>query len=142
MKETIQKRGLPGTLCGVFYGCLCIFSLVMGLYYWIFAPDLSMIELSRNMTDRLSSVFSAPLTTVFGILTFSVGILQGLASYAILKATKKSLYRYAVGFTVFSLLSCSSKLLMSVNAFSIVKIVCYTAILVILLATKIRKAYR
>jgi len=132
---------VPLSLCGIFYGALCIFSLVMGIYTMC-CTELNMIEMSQEAVQELCDKLNTNeqmLCVYFGLLTFIVGVVQGISSYGIWKGNSNGLYWFAVGFTVFSLLSCSSKLFMSVNAFSIVKIVCYVLVLAVLLSRSSRE---
>ena len=135
MKE-INKLGLLRFLCGLFYSGLCIFSIIVGLYYCISNNALNQIELSQTALDTMTRVIPVSVSLFFGILTILVGIAQGVSAYGIFSIASPKLYRFAVGFTVFSLLSCSSKLFMSINAFSICKIVAYIAVLFILIKNR------
>jgi len=121
--------------CGLFYSILCIFSIVSGIVQ-ICSSDLAAIELNDAMISAIQGALTSTGLTIgvfFGLVTILVGILQGLAAFAIWKGHSKIGYWYALGFTVFSLLSCSSKLFMSVNLFSIAKIIVYILVIVILI---------
>ena len=82
------------------------------------------------------------ITAFFGIVTIVVGVLQGLAAFSIWKGKSMLGYRYVIGFTIFSLLSCSSKLFMSVNLFSIAKITAYILVIIILVMSASRAYFR
>ena len=91
-------------LCGVFYAVLCVFSIVTGLMYAGGKRKLNPLELS----DQFMSRYSDPeklrsFTMKMGWVTFAVGIVQGITSFAILRKGSPVLYGIALGFTLFSL---------------------------------------
>ena len=73
-----------------------------------------------------------------GWITFAVGIVQGITSYAILHRHSTVLYWIALGFTLFSIASVSVKLKGKINLFPVLKSIAYTAILIILLLSSAR----
>ena len=68
-----------------------------------------------------------------GLVTFIVGIVQGITAYAILNANSKVFFIIALGFTIISIASVLFKLKGKINAFPIVKLVFYVMILITLL---------
>jgi len=129
------KCPIPLSICAVFYAILCIFSIVVGIIT-ISSGSFSVIELNQDAVSLIENALSTINTgtaVFFGLITIVVGILQGLASAFILLGHSRIGFWYAIGFTLFSLLSCSSKLFMSVNLFSIAKIAAYILVLVFLL---------
>ena len=126
-------------LCGVFYAVLCVFSIVTGLMYAGGKRKLNPLELS----DQFMSRYSDPeklrsFTMKMGWVTFAVGIVQGITSFAILRKGSPVLYGIALGFTLFSLASVSFKLKGKINAFPVLKGIAYIAILIILLLPGVR----
>jgi len=129
--------------CGIFYTILCIFSIVSGIIQ-ICSPNLASVELNEAMISTIQAFLDSTGITInrfFGIITILVGLLQGLAALAIWKGESKFGYWYTMGFTIFSLLSCSSKLFMSINFFSITKIIAYLLVIVILLLSVSRAQF-
>ena len=121
-------------LCGIFYAVLCIFSIVTGRMYASGKKDLNPLELSDKFMSRYSdSVKLRTFTIKMGWVTFFVGIVQGIASLAIIKGSNAAFYWIALGFTLFSIASVAFKLKGKINAFPILKCIAYVAILVILL---------
>ena len=135
MENTMQFfENIPLTLCGFFYAVLCIFSIVTGLIYMSGKKELNPLELSDDFVKRLDDPEKMrSFTKKMGLVTFFVGIIQGLTSYAILKGRTPVFYWIALGFTVFSICSVGYKLKGKINAFPLLKLVCYLAVLVILL---------
>ena len=137
-----NEPGIPLILCGVFYGGLCIFSLVTGLIYMSGRKELTPVELSDSLMERLSDPKKRRnFARKMGLVTFIVGIAQGLASMAILKSRTPFSYRFSLGFTVFSIVSVLIKLKNRVNAFPLAKLAAYSAILVILLLGSTRALF-
>ncbi len=129
-------------LSGIFYAVLCIFSIVTGIIYMTGKKELNPIELSDSFMQRLSDEEKKKaFTKKMGLVTFIVGVAQGITSFAILKAGTKAFYGIALGFTIFSIASVSVKLKGKVNAFPIIKFVFYMAILVILLLARTRALF-
>lgn len=121
-------------LCAAFYALLCVFSIVTGIIYMAGKRELNPVELPDSFVDKLSSQDKlAAFARKMGFVTFVVGIVQGLTSYAILCGGSPALYALALGFTIFSICSVAFKLKGKVNAFPLMKLVFYVAILVVLL---------
>ena len=122
------------TLCGVFYGVLCVFSIVTGLMYAFGRRKLNPLELSDRFMSRFTDEEKLKRFTVkMGWVTFFVGIVQGMTSFAVFRRHSPALYAIAIGFTVFSIASAAWKLKGKFNAFPFLKCIAYAAILIILL---------
>ena len=65
-----------------------------------------------------------------GLVTFFVGIVQGLTAYSIFI---NKCYVLSIGFTIFSIFSVSFKLKSKINIFPILKSLAYVSILIILI---------
>ena len=121
-------------LCGIFYSVLCIFSIVTGIMYMSGKKELNPIELSDNILKKISSTEKKQkFTKRMWLVTFLVGILQGLTAYSLLFLTNKNLYYFAIWFTIFSIISVLFKLKWKTNTFSTIKLLFYITILVILI---------
>ena len=136
------SSNLPLLFCGVFYAVLCVFSIVTGLIYMSGKRELNPLELPdsfvRNLRDpEEKKRFAARM----GLLTFVVGIIQGITSYSILAGRSPFFYGIAFGFNLFSIFSVLFKLRGKINAFPLMKLCFYLAILVILLLPGIRALY-
>ena len=121
-------------LCGIFYAVLCVFSIVTGLMYASGKKKLNPLELS----DKFMSRYTDPdrlmrFTIKMGWVTFLVGIVQGITSFAILHRHSAVFYWNALAFTLFSIASVAWKLKGKINAFPVLKCIAYTAILVVLI---------
>ena len=129
-------------LCGIIYAVLCIFSIVTGLIYVNGRKELNPLELSDRFMKKLSDPEKRKRFTIkMGWVTFFVGIIQGITSFAIIKAGSPVFYWIALGFTVFSICSVAFKLKGKVNAFPLLKCVVYVAILFVLLLEKTRELF-
>ena len=129
-------------LCGAFYALLCVFSIVTGLMYAGGNRKLNPLELSDKFMRRYADPAKLKRFTVkMGWVTFAVGIVQGIAAYALFRKGSPALYGIALGFTVFSILSVAFKLKGKINAFPILKCAAYAAILVILLLPAARALF-
>ena len=129
-------------LSGIFYAVLCIFSIVTGIIYMTGKKELNPLELSDQFMKKLSDEDKRKaFAKKMGLVTFIVGIVQGITSYAILKAHHPAFYYIALGFTIFSIGSVSVKLKGKVNAFPIMKFVFYMAILFVLLLKSTREMF-
>ena len=122
------------TICGFFYALLCVFSIVTGLMYASGKKKLNPLELS----DKFMSRYTDPdrlmrFTIKMGWVTFLVGIVQGITSFAILHRHNAVLYWIALAFTLFSIASVAWKLKGKINAFPVLKCIAYTSILVVLI---------
>ena len=121
-------------LCGLFYALLCVFSIVTGLIYAAGKRKLNPLELSEKTVSKLDTEEKkTAFAKKMGVVTFIVGIVQGITAFAILKGGSLALYTIAVGFTLFSIASVAVKLKGKINAFPILKAVCYVTILVVLI---------
>ena len=126
-------------ICSMFYAVLCIFSIVTGLMYAGGKKKLNPIELSDRFMSRYSDQEKIrKFTMKMGWVTFAIGILQGIASFAIYRGNSTAFYGIALGFTLFSILSVALKLRGKVSAFPILKGVAYVAILIVLLLPSAR----
>ena len=118
-------------ISGIFYGVLCIFSIVTGIIYMSGKRKLNPLELPDKFVKKLEN---ENLTKRFafdaGLLTFVVGIVQGITSYSLIT---KSNYYIALGFTIFSICSVAFKLKGKINIFPLLKSIAYISILVVLL---------
>ena len=130
----LQFENVSLMLSGIFYAVLCVFSIVTGLIYMSGKKELNPLELPDNFVEKLSDPEKKKRFTVrMGLLTFVVGIFQGVTAYAILNGDGPVFYWIALGFTVFSICSVGFKLKGKLNAFPLMKLAVYAAILVILL---------
>ena len=121
-------------LCGIFYAVLCVFSIVTGLMYASGKKKLNPLELSDKFMSRYTDSDRLKRFTIkMGWVTFLVGIVQGITSFAILHRHNAVLYWIALAFTLFSIASVAWKLKGKINAFPVLKCIAYTAILVVLL---------
>ena len=122
---------------GIFYGVLCIFSIVTGLIYMSGKRKLNPLELSDKFVEKLKNEnLTKRFTFDAGLLTFVVGIVQGITSYSLF--VRKSLFNYyfALGFTIFSIGSVAFKLKGKINIFPLLKSIAYILILILLLLNK------
>lgn len=129
-------------MCGFFYAVLCIFSLVTGVIYMSGKKKLNPLELPDNFIER----FKTPeeemkFTRKMGLVTFIVGIVQGITSYCLLLGNRPIHYWFALGFTVFSICSAAFKLKGKINAFPLIKLFFYAVILVILMLNTTRSVF-
>ena len=129
-------------ICGIFYAVLCVFSIVTGLMYAGGNKRLNPLELS----DRFMSRYSDPeklrkFTRKMGWVTFFVGIVQGITSFAILAGKRMVHYGIALGFTLFSIASVAMKLKGKINIFPILKSIAYVAVLIVLLLPAVRSRF-
>ena len=121
-------------LCGIFYAVLCVFSIVTGLMYASGKKKLNPLELSEKFMSRYTDSDKLKRFTIkMGWVTFLVGIVQGITSFAILHRHNAVLYWIALAFTLFSIASVAWKLKGKINAFPVLKYITYAAILVVLL---------
>ena len=138
----LDSRNILLILCAVFYAVLCIFSIVTGIMYMSGKRELNPIELPDSFVEGLSDrAKRASFAKKMGLLTFVVGIVQDLTSYAILRGGSPGYYWLALGFTVFSICSVAFKLKGKVNAFPLLKLVCYLAILIVLVLGSTRALF-
>ncbi len=93
--------------------------------------ELNPLELSDNFVKKLK--FKNKLSSfakTMGLVTFIVGIVQGLTAYSIFI---DKYYVLSIGFTIFSILSVAIKLKSKINLFPILKSIAYISILVVLI---------
>lgn len=135
-------NNLPLVFCGIFYAVLCIFSIVTGVIYMSGKKELNPLELSDGFVARLNSPEKRlQFTRRMGLVTFIVGIVQGVTAWSILRGRSQVYYWIAVGFTVFSICSVVFKLKNKINAFPLLKLICYALILLILLLESTRALF-
>ncbi|MBR2991345.1 MAG: hypothetical protein IKF51_07800 [Solobacterium sp.] len=129
-------------LCGVFYGVLCIFSIVTGLMYAGGKRELNPLELSDSFNARLSDPQKRKaFARKMGWVTFAVGIVQGITAYALFRRHGALMYGIALGFTLFSIASVSFKLKGKISLFALLKSAAYAAILIVLVLGGTRMLY-
>lgn len=130
------------TLCGIFYALLCVFSIVTGILYMSGKRELNPLELPDSFVQQLSSENKLErFAKRMGLVTFVVGIVQGLTAYAFIVGRSPVFYWIALGFTVFSICSVAFKLRGKINAFPLLKLAAYVAILIVLLLGSTRALY-
>ena len=119
---------------GLFYSVLCVFSIVTGIMYMSGKRKLNPLELSDRFVEKLKNdnmvdrfAFDA------GLLTFVVGVVQGITAYSLFARKGAFNYYMALGFTIFSIGSVAFKLKGKINIFPLLKSVAYVAILIVLL---------
>jgi len=138
----VESQNIPLILCGVFYAVLCVFSIVTGLIYMSGKKKLNPLELPDSFVEKLSDPQKKrAFTRKMGFVTFVVGIVQGLTAFCILKGNAPIFYWIALGFTIFSIGSVVFKLKGKINAFPLLKLAAYLAILVILLSGSTRTLF-
>lgn len=127
---------------GIFYGVLCVFSIVTGIIYMSGKRKLNPLELPDKFVEKLKDNNQIKRFTFdAGLLTFVVGVVQGITSYSLLLRKGVVNYYIALGFTVFSIGSVAFKLKGKINIFPLLKSVAYIAILIILLLTKTKALF-
>lgn len=137
-----QSPSVPLILCGAFYTLLCVFSMVTGLIYVSGKKQLNPLELSDRFMEKLADPEKRRRFTVrMGFVTFVVGLVQGLTAFALFRAGSPRLYGIALGFTVFSIASVGFKLKGKINAFPLLKLGAYMAILIVLLLGSTRSLF-
>ncbi len=134
---TVGTGSIVLMLCAAFYALLCVFSIVTGLIYMSGKRELNPLELSDNFMKKLSDPEKrAAFAKKMGAVTFVVGIVQGITSFAIFRRSSRVLYWVALGFTVFSIGSVVVKLKGKINTFPLMKFFAYVSILIALLVKK------
>ncbi len=129
-------------LCGVFYLILCIFSFVTGLIYMSGKRELNPLELSDRTLSKLSDPEKKKaFAKKMGLVTFIVGIVQGLTALAIFLHKGILSYALALGFTLFSIASVSFKLKGRISSFALIQAFFYISILIILLLCRSRSLF-
>lgn len=123
----------------VFYAVLCVFSIVTGMIYASGKRRLNPLELSDKFMEKLSEPEKLRRFTIrMGFVTFVVGIVQGLTAFAIFRGIW---FLLALGFTLFSVASVCFKLKGKINAFPLLKLAAYLAILTVLIISRIKGLY-
>lgn len=98
---------------------------------------LNPLELSDKYVEKLKNGNKLEqFTKRMGFVTFVVGIVQGLTSYAIILGRGIGFYALAIGFTIFSICSVLFKLKGKISTFPLMKLVFYLAILIVLIVYK------
>ena len=134
--------GVLRAVCGAFYGVLCVFSVVTGLIYMSGRRALNPLELSDAFVAKLATEEKKrAFAKRMGLVTFVVGIVQGVTAISLFRAGSPALYWIALGFTLFSIASVAFKLKGKVSAFPLVKLAAYLAILAVLLLGGTRAAF-
>lgn len=128
----IEANNIPMILCGIFYAVLCIFSIVTGIMYARGKRELNPLELSERFVAKMDEEELAAFARKMGWVTFVVGIVQGVTSFAILKGKSIVLYIIAIGFTLFSIASVIFKLKGRISLFAVLKMIAYFLILIAL----------
>ena len=127
-------NSIPLVLCGAFYSLLCVFSIVTGVLYFFKKRELNPLELPDKFVKKLDTAEKRQaFAKKMGLVTFVVGIVQGITAYCAALGSSPLHYWIALGFTIFSIGSVSVKLKGKINLFPILKSVAYVTILVVLL---------
>lgn len=135
-------NSLPLILCGAFYALLCVFSVVTGILYFLGKRELNPLELSDKFVKKLDTAEKRDtFARKMGLVTFVVGIVQGVTAWCFVRGSRPIHYWIALGFTVFSIGSVSVKLKGKVNLFPILKSVAYVTILAVLLLKASRACF-
>ena len=129
-------------LFNIFYSVLCIFSIVTGIIYILGKRELNPIELSDNFIKKLNTKDKLnKFAKKMGIVTFIVGIIQGLTALSLFIGYNTIYYYIALGFSVFLILSILFKLKNKINVFEIIKLVFYILILIVLLLNSTKELF-
>ena len=135
-------NSIPMALCGAFYSLLCVFSIVTGVLYFFKKRELNPLELPDKFVKKLDTAEKRQaFAQKMGIVTFAVGIVQGVTAYCIAFGSNPLHYWIALGFTIFSVGSVCFKLVGKINLFPALKSMAYAAIFVILLLKGSRAFY-
>lgn len=127
---------------GVFYGVLCVFSIVTGCIYMSGKRQLNPLELSDSFVAKLDTPEKmSAFAKKMGFVTFIVGIVQGITSYSILVGRSTVCWWIAFGFNLFSICSVLFKLKGKISSFPLLKLVCYTVIFIVLVLSSTRALY-
>lgn len=125
----IEERNIFLILAGLFYLLLCVFSIVTGMMHASGKKKLNPLELSDSFMERFNNEEEVRSFSMrMGWITFGVGLLQGLTSFALFKADSPVYYWIAYGFTVFSLSSVIFKLRGRFSIFALLKLIAYVVI--------------
>lgn len=118
-------------ISAIFYSVLCVFSIVTGIIYIFGKRKLNTLELSDELVSKLKKENKlSKFAKTMGLVTFLVGIVQGLTAYAIFN---DKCYILSIGFTIFSIFSVLFKLKSKINIFPFLKSLSYVSILIILI---------
>ena len=118
-------------ISSIFFCVLCVFSIVTGIIYMSGKKKLNPLELSDNFVSKLKKENKlSKFVKIMGLITFIVGIVQGLTAYSIFI---NKYYILSVGFTIFSIFSVLFKLKSKINTFPLLKLIVYVGILIILI---------
>lgn len=121
-------------ISGIFYSVLCVFSIVTGIIYMSGKRKLNPLELPDKFVKKLENEnLTKRFTFDAGLLTFVVGIVQGITAYSLFVRNSIVNYYIALGFTIFSICSVAFKLKGKTNIFPLLKSIAYIAILIVLL---------
>lgn len=134
-----EQRGILVLCCGIFYSVLCIYSIVTGLLYLRKGNVVNPLELPKSMAARMDDAgYMRRVSVFFGWLTVVVGLVQGLSACCLFFGSCPWQYWVVFGFTIFSMLSAGTKLVMTFHLFPILKEAAYIGIFIVLLldATK------
>lgn len=124
-------------ISGVFYSVLCVFSIVTGLIYMSGKRKLNPLELPDRFVEKLKNNNQIKRFTFdAGLLTFVVGVVQGITAYSFIFKREAVNYYVALGFTIFSICSVAFKLKGKINIFPILKLVAYILILIVIIIGK------
>ena len=135
-------KNIPLILCGLFYCVLCIFSIVTGMIYMSGKRKLNPLELPDSFVDKLSEEGKTErFARKMGLVTFIVGIVQGISAFCLFHAKGILAYMIALGFTLFSIASVLFKLKGKINAFPLLKLGAYLLILIVLFLTETRNLF-
>ncbi|MBQ7993038.1 MAG: hypothetical protein IJ252_08405 [Solobacterium sp.] len=127
---------------GVFYGVLCVFSIVTGCIYMSGKRQLNPLELSDSFVAKLDTPEKmSAFAKKMGFVTVIVGIVQGITSYSILVVRSPVCWWIAFGFNLFSICSVLFKLKGKISSFPLLKLVCYTVIFIVLVLSSTRALY-
>ncbi len=129
-------------LCGIFYSVLCVFSIVTGIIYMLGKRKLNPLELSEKFVQKLEENHSVDsFAKKMGLVTFVVGIVQGITAFAFFFGHSPIWYWIALGFTIFSIGSVCVKLKGKINFFPLLKFIFYVLILIVLLLNGTRNLF-
>ena len=118
-------------ISAIFYSVLCVFSIVTGIIYISGIKELNPLELSDKFVSKLKKEKKlSKFAKTMGLVTFLVGIVQGITAYTIFI---DKYYAISIGFTIFSIFSVAFKLKNKINIFPLLKSLAYISILIILI---------
>ena len=109
----------------IFYCVLCIFSIVTGIIYMSGKRKLNPLELSDKFVKKIKDMDK--FTKRMGLVTFIVGIAQGVSAFGLYKISY--LTYFSLAFTIFSFISAFTKLWNKWSTFAFLKLICYSLIL-------------